>query len=429
MEVQETRVLLVVSAAQIRTRLYAALVAQGFRVDEAVNAADALRLMGRGIPSSMVVGNRLARESGIQLVKSLGQLEKTKGLPIVLLVEDPKTLAKVPADALRPAVIPVVQHRSLEALVEAICNAHEAALEGAQPSAGGGLGLTIASRDVEDLEQAFHLFDRVLDLIKRDKLPGPMMPDVLVKVRNLFADEDVPTRTVADFVEQHQALAVRILKLANSAFYATAVPVKTAAQALNRLGLAESGAVLTAAAALAFVTGKHPALRQMITAGLTRAYLVALAAEYIARRARFSGARNAFMVGLLHNIGGTFMLYTAALLQDKGQLGEIDLPALRTMIENRIRVLNELICDALELPPEVKLVYSFTESDLSGPHAKLMVAFIHRAMWVADRLLEDRVERLELDAEGELVGLEDTEIAALNEELPRFQSLLAAYSA
>jgi HD-like signal output (HDOD) protein/ActR/RegA family two-component response regulator len=429
MDAQEIQVLLVMSAVQVRARLSAALVAQGFRVDEAVNAVDALRLMAGGIPRSMVVGNRLPPTGGVQLVKTLGQLDKTKGLPVVLLVEDAKTLATLPLDVLRPSVIPVVQHRSLEALVEAICNAHEAALEKTQASAGDGLGLTIASREVEDLEQAFQLFDRVVDLVKRDKLPGPMMPDVLVKVRSLFADEDVPTRKVSDFVEQHQALYARLLKLANSVFYATSVPVKTAAQALSRLGLPESGAVLTAAATLSFVTGKDPMLRTMITSGLTRAYLVALAAEAIARRARFSEARTAFTVGLMHNIGGTFMLYTVALLQDKGQLGEIDLSALKTMIDSRIKQLNRLIGDALELPTEVKLVHSFTESDLSGPQARTLVTFIHRAMWVADRILEDRAERLELDAEAELVGLDAKDVEALNEELPRFQSLLAAYSA
>src|SRR5262249_22649510 len=161
-------------------------------------------------------------------------------------------------------VLPVVQYASVDALVDVITRARMLAL--AAPS--GDMTLPPASMEATDavksLDRAFQIFERVVELFRSNRLPGPLMPALLSAVRALLQNEDVSFKEIGTLVEQHQLLAAKLLALANSAYYSVGSRIVSVTQALNRIGMQQSWVLLHAAAALSYVVGKDPALRQMI---------------------------------------------------------------------------------------------------------------------------------------------------------------------
>ncbi|RLB26741.1 MAG: hypothetical protein DRG71_01445 [Deltaproteobacteria bacterium] len=74
----------------------------------------------------------------------------------------------------------------------------------------------------------------------------PTLPIVSQKILLLLSDENVSLPKVASLIERDQALAVKILKVANSAFYGTLSKVSTIDHALVILGIEEVRSILLA---------------------------------------------------------------------------------------------------------------------------------------------------------------------------------------
>ena len=74
----------------------------------------------------------------------------------------------------------------------------------------------------------------------------PTLPIVSNQIMGLLSDEDVSIKKVAGLIEKDQALAVKILKIANSAFYGTLSKVSTIDHALVILGIGEVRGILLA---------------------------------------------------------------------------------------------------------------------------------------------------------------------------------------
>jgi hypothetical protein len=126
-----------------------------------------------------------------------------------------------------------------------------------------------------------------------------------------------------------------------------------------------------------------------------------------------------YVVGLLHNVGQIFLLYTLALLQERGQAQKFDAAALEVMLANRTASLNSLVCRALPLPGDVGAVFSPQERWSPA------VAFVHQAMWIVDRLQAGVMPAdLTLDTEAELLGLGAPALEQMKKDLGKIVALV-----
>ncbi len=118
----------------------------------------------------------------------------------------------------------------------------------------------------------------------------------------LLYDENVDADEVLRHLNAEPALAARILKIANSPFYRSMGTVGTLERAVQVLGLA---AVRGIAAAGCMDRLPLPASGRPFDAGQFRRHslAVALAAQELSRRQRCGVDGEAFMAGLLHDIG------------------------------------------------------------------------------------------------------------------------------
>jgi putative nucleotidyltransferase with HDIG domain len=137
----------------------------------------------------------------------------------------------------------------------------------------------------------------VADAAERLAAPSPVVAGVL----RLLDDGGASARLIAARVGQSPELAAQVLRLGNSALYAE--PVDTLERAVVRIGDDTLRGLLLAASTYRLLDGPVPAY------GLPRVYLlrhsaeVATTAQQIARSRSAAGASQAYLAGLLHDLG------------------------------------------------------------------------------------------------------------------------------
>lgn len=188
-----------------------------------------------------------------------------------------------------------------------------------------GASTTVSS----DASSAFAFVAELAQEVSRGRVELPSFPDVVARVRNALADEDVSNEQIARIVSSDPGLAARVFALANSAAMnrggRTITDLKTA---VNRIG---HNNVRTAAVAFAIAQLRRAAELRHIAKELEGLWqestMVAALAYALASRARGINADEAMLAGLLHNVGKIYILARAhrhqTLFQDAATINQI----------------------------------------------------------------------------------------------------------
>lgn len=144
--------------------------------------------------------------------------------------------------------------------------------------------------------------DRLDSIINRVR-DLPPLPQVLGKVLAVINDPNSSAKDVGRVMALDQGLATRILRLANSAYYGFSRQVGSVEEAVVRLGLAETKSQILVIAAKDVIRRPVTGYR-LDRLGLWRHSLVsAFAASHLSRALRHKKTDEAFVAGLLHDIG------------------------------------------------------------------------------------------------------------------------------
>ncbi len=92
------------------------------------------------------------------------------------------------------------------------------------------------------------LYTILVEKIKQDALVLPTLPEIALKVRESADDPDVNLNQMSDIISQDPALALGMLKVANSPLLGRTVKVETVNQAVTRIGLSQIKSIATAMA-------------------------------------------------------------------------------------------------------------------------------------------------------------------------------------
>lgn len=130
----------------------------------------------------------------------------------------------------------------------------------------------------------------------------PTLSPVALKLVELASDDDCSARELANFIEKDPSLAVRLLKLANSAFFQSRQPVTTLEQALIKVGFHRLRIMgLSLSLRDTFPMGKVGPMNyeKFWRSSLYRALL----AKSLAQRLKSCHPEEAFVAGLILEIG------------------------------------------------------------------------------------------------------------------------------
>jgi putative nucleotidyltransferase with HDIG domain len=173
----------------------------------------------------------------------------------------------------------------------------------AGPAADPGAGL---DRD-RDPEVAV-LRSRTQAALEGDRDEIPLLNRVALKLRALMRDPRAHAAEVARVIRSDQALATRVMRLANSAHYGTFGPVANLGQAIRRVGFRAVEGIVVAASTQALYRPRTAAEAGLMSGLWDHALAVATAARRIARDVRRGDPEQAFLAGLLHDIGRAMAL-------------------------------------------------------------------------------------------------------------------------
>lgn len=258
--------------------------------------------------------------------------------------------------------------------------------------------------------------------------------NLLAALCDLKADADV----IASLVDREPGLAARVLRVANSAFYGHARNITTVGRALLVLGF---DAVRGIAAAACMDRGlQRPGEGAMIDLGAVVRHSLgtAVAAEHLARLTRPDLAGEAFIAGLLHNLGLPIQArldpdgvgkVVAALAEDSGA-------DLRALEAEHTRVGHEtcaaVLFESWNLPSLLVECVRHHHAPLeAGGDSGALATLVHLAAGVSARqVVRPPAEPLSAADEPtlyEALGIPGEKVTAIGEGLaPRVQVLAAA---
>jgi len=127
----------------------------------------------------------------------------------------------------------------------------------------------------------------------------PPLPVVASKVLTMIEDPDLSIREISRVLSDDPALAARVMAISRSAHYAQRNLPKNLQAAIQVVGLHSLRYILLAAATQGLFTGNSRISAKLWSHSLA----VALTARILASRIDFSDPDQAFLTGLLHDVG------------------------------------------------------------------------------------------------------------------------------
>lgn len=146
-----------------------------------------------------------------------------------------------------------------------------------------------------------------LDALVRQVRDLPALPDTVVRVMQVSGDPKAAITDVAKVLVSDQALAARVLKLANSAFYGASRRIATVSDAVIILGLRTTRNLVMACGCQELLEHEVAGYGLPRGALLRHSLACAAAAQALAKRTKYRGTEEAFVAGLLHDIGKVVM--------------------------------------------------------------------------------------------------------------------------
>lgn len=166
---------------------------------------------------------------------------------------------------------------------------------GAQPVAAA----SPTAAPADDRQTAEDLKKRILRNL--DELPP--MPQIVFKAHDIMDSPSSSTRQVADLIETDQAIATKVLKMANSAYYGMSGKVSSIQHAAVVLGDKALSELITLAGTSSLL-GNRLYGYAMDSGELWRhSMAVAFGSKVIAQRRQPHLENDAFSVGLIHDVG------------------------------------------------------------------------------------------------------------------------------
>ncbi|MBT8330731.1 MAG: HDOD domain-containing protein [Deltaproteobacteria bacterium] len=146
-----------------------------------------------------------------------------------------------------------------------------------------------------DEQQILAKLDRIKEI--------PTLPSIVFELNKYLRDPDTSIKTVCDTIEKDQAIALKILKLVNSAFYGFKSKISDLRNAVVLLGY---NAVRNAIVSIS-VINSFPKRVKLIDFDISQFWkhslAVAVTSKNIAQLSRKESPDNCFVGGLLHDVG------------------------------------------------------------------------------------------------------------------------------
>ncbi len=187
---------------------------------------------------------------------------------------------------------------------------------------------SLTEKAVSAEEQAQFLSQLAEDLNSKN-VELPSFPDVVINIRTALEDPSCTAERLGDVVRTDAVLVAKLLMKANSAYHNRAgIEIVDLDLAISRLGFEEvRNAAITLAVEQLFQAEEHDDIRDVLKIVWDKSMSLASMSFVLAKQSGGVNADNAFLGGLLHEIGSLYILTRVqkypGLMGDPEKLGEL----------------------------------------------------------------------------------------------------------
>ncbi len=195
------------------------------------------------------------------------------------------------------------------------------------------------------------LRSRIITQLEQETLDLPLLPVVATQVLQITEDPNADATKLSALIQQDQALAGQILRIANSPAYAARSPIVSLQQSIAWLGM-------NILASLAFTVSvqsgvfKVKGYEKEIQTLWRQALATGLYGKEIARRNRHN-VENAFLCGILHTIGKPLIIHLILQSTDK-ESPRHSWEMINTLIQELSILAGGKLAEAWQLPEPVQ---------------------------------------------------------------------------
>lgn len=183
------------------------------------------------------------------------------------------------------------------------------------------------------------LVDLINDHLSKHDVDVPVFNAVAVRLQQTLRRPDFTMEEVTQIIVADQGLSAQVLKVANSSFYAGLTRVATIRDAVIRLGAREVANIAMMATQEDVYRSDDPLFSGTMQTLWRHALCCAVAAKWLAGKVGYGPmAQEAFLAGLLHDVGKVFLLKVMEDLSRNGALPVKASPALITEVLNSMHV-------------------------------------------------------------------------------------------
>lgn len=137
----------------------------------------------------------------------------------------------------------------------------------------------------------------------------PALPGIVARVLKETESPDASAQSVEKLLSSDQALASKVLRVVNSAYYGLSGHVTSLSQAIMILGLSQVRNLVLSVSAVSLMKPRTPRQQEMLKRFWLHAFGTAAATQLIAqeKRMKVNDSEALFLGGLLHDIGRLFL--------------------------------------------------------------------------------------------------------------------------
>jgi putative nucleotidyltransferase with HDIG domain len=167
------------------------------------------------------------------------------------------------------------------------------------------------------------LVEIIHEHLASDQLHLPVFPPLALQLQDILAQDNCNIQQVAAKIMEDQALASHLLRVANSAFFTGLSKVSTIKDAIVRLGVKQVTSIVMLVTQQQQYRSRHKMFTAYIESLWKHAVSCAMGTKWLAEKSGYrSLTQEAFLAGLLHDIGKLFLL---KVLEDIHASGEYNI--------------------------------------------------------------------------------------------------------
>ena len=270
---------------------------------------------------------------------------------------------------------------------------------------------------------------QIEELVADGEVSMPPLPELIVKLESLLADEDgADIKDVVALVSHDPAVTAAILKLANSAAYGGLQPIAEVSPAVARIGLRQVRVIANAMSHKKHYETDDPERRVQ----LTKLWDHAVAAGVAARRLAIAidaDVEEAFLAGMLHDTGKLLVLRCVTYLESNRSSVDVTPDLLDELMDAMHTKLGHSALTDWKLPESVCRA-ALEHHDPESDHETVLIVQAADAMSrkLGHHLVPDPEIDLSQVPEVCAMNMSEVELAAVmidvEDDLAEFQSVL-----